>query len=212
MWTTALNCGLHQKEQIYLGWRRFRKKLFFSQNLQHQKSLILGSTRSYEDAFHSTALGKIQNNLCLEDRGSPGSWLRHQGDSWWRFKIGKKSSGWVHWEGKELHNGPVFPMARSQIVQFNPPTDQESLGLWDRRLQMSTRCSHGHYLWRTRDARTRSQRYKWTRSFFQLHCLSKEEWRTCQCLGIDPKNKGSWDIIPANFLDYPPNFWLRTRF
>ena len=31
-------------------------------------------------------------------------------------------------------------------------------------------------------------------------------------LCIHPKNEGSGDIIPANFLDFPPNFRLRTRF
>ena len=29
---------------------------------------------------------------------------------------------------------------------------------------------------------------------------------------IHPKNEGSGDIIPANFLDFPPNFRLRMRF
>ena len=29
---------------------------------------------------------------------------------------------------------------------------------------------------------------------------------------IHPKNGGCWGYIPANFLDFPPNFRLRTQF
>ena len=32
------------------------------------------------------------------------------------------------------------------------------------------------------------------------------------CILIHGKNEGSGDIIPANFLDFPPNFRLRTRY
>ena len=31
-------------------------------------------------------------------------------------------------------------------------------------------------------------------------------------LSIHEKNEGCGDIIPANFLDFPPNFRLRTQF